>query len=173
MVDPYESYPKDLKQKDELRIEQIVHECSRISIEKGTMKESKSRTSNPTEQLQSSKQGNTQFGPGHRKKGTHFNFRLNEIVLPEAFRTIQSSKSLLYCDKCQNSKPTRTHHCQRCNRCTIRMDHHCPWIGTCVGINNYKYFFLTLVYYSSYNIYTLTLLISSILHKRYVRSLCE
>ena len=32
-------------------------------------------------------------------------------------------------------------HCRTCRRCVDTKDHHCVWLGTCVGKNNYWYFF--------------------------------
>jgi len=52
-----------------------------------------------------------------------------------------------YCKYCRSYKPDRCHHCSVCKSCVLRMDHHCPWIGTCVGFHNYK-FFLLLVFYA-------------------------
>ncbi|EFJ11742.1 hypothetical protein SELMODRAFT_125682 [Selaginella moellendorffii] len=62
---------------------------------------------------------------------------------------------LRYCQKCRVYKPPRAHHCRVCKRCVLRMDHHCLWINNCVGHNNYKSFFLFVLYITSACIYSL------------------
>jgi len=57
-----------------------------------------------------------------------------------------SSSSESQCKKCNVVKPPRAHHCSICGHCVLKMDHHCPWINRCVGLNNYRYFYLFLLY---------------------------
>lgn len=56
---------------------------------------------------------------------------------------------------CNVFKPDRCHHCSVCNKCILNMDHHCPWINTCIGFYNRKFFLQMLFYIVILLIYSL------------------
>jgi len=51
-----------------------------------------------------------------------------------------------FCKHCRLPKPPRSHHCHTCGTCVLKMDHHCPWINSCVGYHNHRYFTLLVLY---------------------------
>ena len=57
-----------------------------------------------------------------------------------------NGRAIRLCKKCGTVKPPRCHHCSICNRCVLGMDHHCPWMNSCIGRKNYKYFLRFLIF---------------------------
>jgi len=62
-----------------------------------------------------------------------------------------------YCGVCEVYQPPKAMHCPDCNFCVDGYDHHCPWMGICIGKNNFKSFvafnmtwFVYLVYASAW-----------------------
>ena len=55
---------------------------------------------------------------------------------------------LKFCYTCQIIRPPGVSHCKICNICVEKFDHHCPWIGNCIGKNNYKYFYTFVVLFN-------------------------
>ncbi|KAK4046783.1 hypothetical protein OIO90_006449 [Microbotryomycetes sp. JL221] len=52
-------------------------------------------------------------------------------------------------------RPYRSHRCKHCAAVVLKMDHHCPWVGSCVGARNYKFFYNFLQWSTLYLVFVL------------------
>lgn len=78
-----------------------------------------------------------------RNEGGYRKDQINESLFIPGISIFSTYKT---CKKCYSIKAPRTHHCSICNRCILKMDHHCLWINSCVGLCNYRYFVLLLLW---------------------------
>ncbi|CAL6098810.1 DHHC_palmitoyltransferase [Hexamita inflata] len=61
-----------------------------------------------------------------------------------------------FCLICQCSKLENVHHCHVCNSCVQNFDHHCSFIGNCVGLNSWPYFFKFTFYATASNLISMS-----------------
>ena len=62
---------------------------------------------------------------------------------------------LKICTTCHIVRDLRVFHCSTCGLCILRHDHHCPWLSTCVGLNNHQHFIFLILINSVFFCFTL------------------
>ena len=102
--------------------------------------------------------------PGLMLKGNLEEIKGQTSETPKITKIRQLGYISLYkkCNTCNIIRPQRTTHCGCCNNCIQRFDHHCPWIGTCVGLRNYSYFYLFLLFLNISQFFNLAICITHI-----------
>jgi palmitoyltransferase ZDHHC9/14/18 len=71
-----------------------------------------------------------------------------------------------YNDTCHFFQPPRAHHCSVNDNCIQRFDHHCPWVGTTVGLRNYRSFLMFVYVTTAYVMWSFGLSLASLFVKR-------
>ncbi|CAH9102428.1 unnamed protein product [Cuscuta europaea] len=77
----------------------------------------------------------TPFTEGHDKTSNK--------NLPKWKNVIVNGHTIMvkYCDTCLLYRPPRASHCSICNNCVQKYDHHCEWLGQCIGLRNFRFFY--------------------------------
>ena len=81
--------------------------------------------------------------PG-RQRGTPI--QRNKYDLGKVKKIVGGHKYFLkYCSTCNLIRDVRTFHCDKCGLCIEKHDHHCGYLSNCVGVYNYKKFFIFII----------------------------
>ena len=71
-------------------------------------------------------------------KDKFINSRIKKVVKGQKYY-------LKYCDTCNVIRDLRTFHCKICGLCVEKHDHHCARVSNCIGVYNYKKFFIFVI----------------------------
>ena len=70
-------------------------------------------------------------------KDKYINGRIKKVIRGKKY-------FLKYCDTCHLIRDIRTFHCKICEICVEKHDHHCFKVSNCIGVYNYKKFYIFL-----------------------------
>lgn len=106
--------------------------------------------------------------PDSVRRANHERFQVRREETPP-FVIVEASGGVIevptkYCTVCGLVRPPRASHCRETDRCIERWDHFCPWVGTAIGLHNYRWFVLFVLTATCHALY---LACASFAHLRY------
>ncbi|KAI0230078.1 Protein S-acyltransferase 10 [Lamellibrachia satsuma] len=104
--------------------------------------------------------------PGYVRTSHH---RRNEIIYGNEDSADMDNSDLphtrvhlRFCGFCGLNQPLRARHCEDCGRCIHKFDHHCPWLDTCIGERNHRFFYLFLLSETALTFWTIVIAIKAL-----------
>lgn len=82
------------------------------------------------------------------RKAPNEDFAAERIPKTRDVQVNGHSVTVRYNETCNFYQPPRAHHCSVNDNCIEKFDHHCPWVGTTIGLRNYR-FFLSFIFTAS------------------------